>query len=137
MIDDERMLNYFARIMEGTHGSNTLNAEIITYKNGSSISLNQIKEEYIKYKKLDEEIDQYVEDSSLDVKNDRDNIIQHFKDTVDKDLFNSWYGFLKDFTVYMITKIDKMNENYVVNNYESKIQEKNQSIEIEDDELEL
>lgn len=142
MIDDEKIPNLFTRIMEGTRGSNTITADIITYKNGNSISLNQIKEEYIKYQKLDEDIDNYVEDNRLDIKEDREKIIDHFKDIVDKDLFNSWYGFLKDFTVYMITKIDKMNENYNIKEHKTKEEnkkfnssfEENRTVEIEDEE---
>lgn len=121
-IDNDKLLKHFTEIMYGTRGSNTAKAEIINYKNGNSITFDEIKEEYIKYQKLDEDIEKYAEDNNLDTLSvsDRNAIIEQFKDKVDIDLFSRCYGILRDFTDYMIRKIEKENENYIVNKSEPK-----------------
>ncbi len=108
---NEDLENYFKKIRNLTNGDNTSNSEIIDYSNGNSISIKEIEEEYYKYKDLEEEIDNYIEDEDLDDVSDADIIKEHFKNKIDEDLFLYNQAFLKDFCEYMSTKIKKQNEN--------------------------
>lgn len=101
----------FRKILESTHGNNTSDADIIDYKTGYCISIDELKDEYIKYKELEAKIDKYIEDNNLDSVNDSEQIKEYFKNEIDKDLFIYNQGFLRDFTDYMIKKIDKINDN--------------------------
>lgn len=103
----ESLRNYFNEIKEVTGGNTSSNSDIIDYQNGFSISINEIEDEYYRYKDLEEAIDDYIDDEDLDSVSDADEIKKHFTDTIDEDLFLFNQGYLKDFTDYMITKIEK------------------------------
>ena len=107
----EVLENYFNKIKILTNGDNTSNSEIIDYSNGNSISIDEVEKEYYKYKELEEEIDNYIEDEYLDDVLDADKIKEHFKYRIDEDLFLYNQAYLKDFCEYMSTKKEKQNEN--------------------------
>lgn len=108
---NEDLKRYFNKIKEGIGGNNVSNSEIIDYANGKSIDIKQIEDEYYKYKELEEEIDNYINDEYLDSVNDSDKIKAHFKNQIDEDLFLFNQGFLKDFVEYMIAKIELKEKN--------------------------
>lgn len=107
----EELEDCFKKIRNLTNGDNTSNSEIIDYSNGNSISIDEVEKEYYKYKELEEEIDNYIEDEDLDDVLDADKIKEHFKYRIDEDLFLYNQAYLKDFCEYMSTKIEKQNEN--------------------------
>lgn len=106
---EEQIKKYFEKIKEATGGDNTSNSEIIDYENGNSIDIRQIKEEYCKYIELQDEISDYIEDNDLDDVSDKNEIIEHYKDTIDEDLFEIDQAVLVNFVAYMTTKIKKQN----------------------------
>lgn len=106
---EEQIKKYFEKIKEATGGDNTSNSEIIDYENGNSIDIRQIKEEYCKYIELQDEISDYIENNDLDDVSDKNEIIEHYKDTIDEDLFEIDQAVLVNFVAYMTTKIKKQN----------------------------
>lgn len=105
----EELVKYFEIIKEKTCGSNTSNSEIIDYKNGNSISIDELEEEYYKYLDLCEDIGEYTEENYLDNVSDKEEIKKHFNN-IDEDLFEFNQAVLVDFDEYMIIKIKKQNK---------------------------
>lgn len=103
----EVLRNYFDKIKLLTHGDNTSDCDIIDYKNGYSISIKEIEEEYYKYLDLVSEIDDYIEENDLCERRDMNKIIEHFSDKVNKSCFHYDHAFLENFVDYMKIKIDK------------------------------
>lgn len=106
---EEQIKKYFEKIKEATEGDNTSNSEIIDYENGNSIDIRQIEEEYCKYIELQDEISDYIEDNDLDDVSDKNEIIEHYKDKIDEDLFEFGQAVLVNFVEYMTIKIKKQN----------------------------
>ena len=106
---EEQIKKYFEKIKEATGGDNTSNSEIIDYENGNSIDIRQIEEEYYKYIELQDEISDYIEDNDLDDVSDKNEIIEHYKDKIDEDLFEFGQAVLVNFIEYMTIKIKKQN----------------------------
>lgn len=105
----EDLRKYFNQIKELTNGDNTSDYDIIDYKNGYSISINELDEEYYKYLDLLELIDEYIENKNLDDVIDRDVIVKNFASTINSDLFELNQATLKDFVYYMCCKINLEN----------------------------
>lgn len=108
----EVLRSYFNKIMEGTNGDDTSNSEIIDYKCGTSLSIDEIEEEYLKYQELEQELEDYIKDNELDDIDDADEIKEHFKYKIKQNLFMINQAVLINFTDYMIAKINKRNENF-------------------------
>lgn len=103
----EELKRIFNKIKENTNGNNTSNSDIIDYKNGNSITIEEVENEYYKYLELINTIDEYIEIEDLDDVSDSVEIKEHFKDIIDEDLFMFDQACLKDFTDYMTIKINK------------------------------
>lgn len=102
----ELLRKYFKKILENTGGDNTSDSDIIDYENGFSIDINEIEEEYIKYKELQETIDDYIDENDLDNVIDCDKIKEHFSN-IDNDCFEFNQATLKDFDEYMTIIINE------------------------------
>lgn len=92
---NEDLKRYFNKIKEGIGGNNVSNSEIIDYANGKSIDIKQIEDEYYKYKELEEEIDNYINDEYLDSVNDSDKIKAHIEEFGDIDMY-AFFDKIKD-----------------------------------------
>ena len=103
----ELLKKYFEQIKEKTGGNSTSNSNIIDYFDGYSISIDEIEQEYYNYLDLQDEISNYIEENDLDDVSDRDEIVKHFSNKIDEDLFEYNQAFLEDFVDYMSTKIKK------------------------------
>lgn len=99
---------YFKRILELTKGDNTSDRDIIDYENGFSISKEEVREEYYKYKELEAEIDTYIEENDLDDVKDQDKIKEHFAEYKECFIYNQ--ACLLDFPEFLVKKFsDKLN----------------------------
>lgn len=96
----EKLLNYFEKIKELTAGNNLSDSSIIDYENGMSISLDELEEEYEKYIKLQDKIDDYIEENDLDDVINKDQIKNHFS-RINENCFKFNQAVLKDFVDYM------------------------------------
>lgn len=103
----ETLRIYFRKILEATNGDNTSDKGIIDYKNGTSISIDEIEKAYYEYLELQERISDYIEENDLSDTSDREKIMKHFSD-VDEDYFLFDQGLLKDFVDYMVVKVSKL-----------------------------
>lgn len=103
----ELLKKYFNKIKEATDGDNTSNSEIIDYQNGTSISIDEIEQEYYNYLNLQDEISEYIEEKELDDVINEDEIKKHFADKINEDLFEYNQAVLKNFVDYMAIKLKK------------------------------
>ena len=108
-MNKDLLRKYFKEIKEKTNGDNTSNSEIIDYRNGTCLTTEMLEEEFEKYQKLAQEIEEYIEKNDLDDVINEDEVKKHFK-KIDEDLFEYNQAILKDFDEYMAIKINKRNE---------------------------
>lgn len=97
---------YFNQIWTKCDGDISSNSEIIDFPDGSSISIDEVENEYEKYIDLCEDITYYVDTNYLDRDDDKEKIKKHFSN-IDSDLFLYSQAFLLDFVNYMKIKIEK------------------------------
>ena len=103
----ELLKKFFEEIKLKTHGDNTSNSEIIDYDDGTSISINEVEQEYYNYLDLQNEISEYIEENDLDDVSNKNEIKKHFVDRINEDLFEYNQAVLKDFVDYMAIKLNK------------------------------
>ena len=103
----ELLKKFFEEIKLKTHGDNTSNSEIIDYDDGTSISIDEVEQEYYNYLDLQDEISEYIEENDLDDVINKDEIKRHFADKINEDLFEYNQAVLKDFVDYMAVKLNK------------------------------
>lgn len=97
------MDKYFKEINEILGGSIT--EDIIDFGDNQSISLAEIEQEYLVYKSIEDEIDEYIEENDLDDLADYDTITSHFSK------YESYFSFpqavLIDFVKFVVKRIYK------------------------------
>ena len=57
-MNKDLLRKYFKEIKEKTNGDNTSNSEIIDYRNGTCLTTEMLEEEFEKYQKLAQEIEE-------------------------------------------------------------------------------
>lgn len=122
-MDTIKLRKIFNQIKEETNGDNTSNSDILDYKNGYSISIYEIEEEYYKYLQLEQDIDEYCEINDLDNIKDKEKIIEYFTSKIkslDYRYFKINQAVLIDFISFMKLKIDN-KKDYNINELNNKI----------------
>ena len=94
----KEMERYFKMISEKTCGAIT--EEYMDFKDGSSITLDELAEVYEKYIEIVDEVDSYIEENDLDDINDRDKIMKHFNQYYD--YFSYPQAIITDFVNFAI-----------------------------------